>query len=44
MAKVAYSKLKLKTKDDVKLIQLNDEITIEVKQYLPIQDKLASSM
>ena len=41
MAKVAYSKLKLKTKDDIKLVQLNDEITIEVKQYLPIQEKLA---
>lgn len=41
MAKVAYSKLKLKTNEEVKQVKLNDDITIEVKQYLPIQEKLA---
>ena len=41
MAKVAYSKLKLKTNEEVKQVKLNNDITIEVKQYLPIQDKLA---
>ena len=40
MAKVPFSKLKLKAEDSVKEIQINDEITIEVRQYLPIQEKL----
>ena len=40
MAKVPFTKLKCKTDDSVKLITINDEISIEVKQYLPIQDKL----
>lgn len=40
MAKVPFTKLKLKTDDSVKHIQINDEITIEVKQYLSIQEKL----
>lgn len=40
MAKVPFTKLKLKTDDSVKHVQINDEITIEVKQYLPIQEKL----
>ena len=40
MAKVPFTKLKLKTDDSVKHIQINDEITIEVRQYLPIQEKL----
>lgn len=40
MAKVAFSKLNIKkVNDEVKTIQFND-IDIEVKQYLPIQDKL----
>lgn len=40
MAKVAFSKLGIKkVNDEVKTIQFND-IEIEVKQYLPIQDKL----
>ena len=41
MAKVAFSKLKLKINEEIKQVKLNDEITIEVKQYLPIQEKLA---
>jgi len=39
MAKVAFSKLKLSKKDDVKTVTVND-IEIEVKQYLPIEDKI----
>ena len=40
MAKVAFTKLGLKKKDEVKTVDLNG-ITVEVKQYLPINDKLA---
>ena len=40
MAKVPYSKLKCKTNEEIKTISFNDE-TIEVKQYLPIQEKLS---
>ena len=40
MAKVAFSKLGIKkVNNEVKNIQFND-VEIEVKQYLPIQDKL----
>ena len=39
MAKVAFTKLGLKKKDEVKNVDLNG-ITVEVKQYLPINDKL----
>lgn len=39
MAKVAFTKLGLKKKDEVKNVDLNGTI-IEVKQYLPINDKL----
>ena len=40
MAKVAFSKLNIKkVNNEVKNIQFND-VEIEVKQYLPIQDKL----
>ncbi|MBO5810539.1 MAG: hypothetical protein J6R32_06885 [Bacteroidales bacterium] len=40
MAKVAFSKLGIKkVNNEVKNIQFN-EVEIEVKQYLPIQDKL----
>lgn len=41
MAKVAFSKLKCKIDTSVKEIKIDDEIIIEVKQYLPIQEKLA---
>ena len=40
MAKVAFTKLGLKRKDEVKTVNINNNI-IEVKQYLPINDKLA---
>lgn len=40
MAKVPFSKLGLKkAKEDIKTIEFND-IGIEIKQYLPIEDKL----
>lgn len=40
MAKIPFSKLNLKkVKDEVKIIKFND-MDIEVKQYLPINDKL----
>lgn len=39
MAKVAFSKLSLKKKGDVKEVMIGDNL-IEVKQYLPIDDKL----
>ena len=40
MAKISFTKLKLIKKNEVQTLKYNDEI-IEVKQYLPIQDKLA---
>lgn len=40
MAKVPFSKLKCKIDDSVKEVKLTDDITIEVKQYLPIEEKL----
>lgn len=39
MAKVAFSKLGLKINNDVKTVVFNEQ-TIEVKQYLPIEEKL----
>lgn len=39
MAKVSYTSLKLKTNNEVKTFKYND-IDIEVKQYLPLDDKL----
>ena len=39
MAKVSFTKLGLKTNQDIKTIKFNEQ-DIEVKQYLPIQDKL----
>lgn len=39
MAKLAYSKLGIKTSQEIKTITFNDQL-IEVKQYLPIEDKL----
>ena len=38
MAKVPFSKLKCKINEEIKQVKLNNEITIEVKQYLPIQE------
>ena len=40
MAKVAFSKLGLKKKNETVKVQLTDDIEIEVLQYLPINDKL----
>ena len=40
MAKVAFSKLDLKKNQEVTNLQINDEISIEIKQYLPIDEKL----
>lgn len=39
MANVAFSKLNLKKKEEIKTITFNEQV-IEIKQYLPIQDKL----
>lgn len=39
MAKVAFSKLGLKLNNEIKTIKFNEQ-TIEVKQYLPVNDKL----
>ena len=39
MAKVSFTKLGLKINQDIKTIEFNGQ-TIEVKQYLPINDKL----
>lgn len=40
MAKVSFTKLGLKINQEVKVIEFNEQM-IEVKQYLPINDKLA---
>lgn len=40
MAKVAFSKLGLKKQNEVKTIIINEQ-NIEIKQYLPVNDKLA---
>lgn len=39
MANITFSKLNLKKKEEIKTIKFNEQ-EIEVKQYLPIQDKL----
>lgn len=41
MAKISFSKLKCKVNDSVISLDMGDGIVIEVKQYLPIQEKLA---
>lgn len=40
MAKVSFSKLGLKKKNETIKVQLTDDIEIEVLQYLPVNDKL----
>ena len=40
MAKVSFTKLGLKVNQEIKTIEFNEQ-TIEVKQYLPVNDKLA---
>jgi hypothetical protein len=39
MSKISFSKFNLKKIDEIKIIKVND-IDIEVKQYLPINEKL----
>ena len=39
MAKVSFTKLVLKKNEDVEIVEWNEQ-KIEVKQYLPIEDKL----
>ena len=39
MAKVSFTKLGLKVNQEIKTIEFNEQ-TIEVKQYLPLNDKL----
>lgn len=39
MASITFSKLNLKKKEEIKTIKFNEQ-EIEIKQYLPIQDKL----
>lgn len=39
MAKVSFTKLSLKKKNEVKVIDINNN-QIEIKQYLPVNDKL----
>lgn len=40
MAKLAFTKLGLKANTDIETFEFNEQ-TIEVKQYLPVNDKLA---
>lgn len=40
MAKLAFSKLKLKLNSSITTINFQDEQVIEVKQYLPLEEKL----
>ena len=40
MAKVAFGKLDLKKNQDIVELRINDEVSIEVKQYLPVNEKL----
>jgi len=39
MSKITFNKLNLTKNTEVKTVKINDQI-IEVKQYLPIQEKL----
>ena len=39
MAKVSFTKFGLKTNADVKIVDWNDELSFEVKQYLPIEER-----
>ena len=40
MAKIAFSKLDLRKNQEVVELQVDDDVVVEVKQYLPINDKL----
>lgn len=39
MAKLAFTKLGLKVNDEIKTVEFNEQV-IEVKQYLPVNEKL----
>ena len=39
MAKLAFTKLGLKVNDEIKTIEFNEQ-AVEVKQYLPVNEKL----
>lgn len=39
MAKISFTKLNAKTNNDIKTVEFNGQV-IEVKQYLPVNDKL----
>jgi hypothetical protein len=36
MAKVAFSKIKVKVDDSTKIVSIMPDVEIEVKQYLPV--------
>ena len=40
MAKIAFGKLDLKKNQEVVELQIDDDVVVEVKQYLPVNDKL----
>lgn len=40
MAKIAFGKLDLRKNQEVVELQADDDVVVEVKQYLPINDKL----
>lgn len=40
MAKIAFGKLDLKKNQEVVELQVDDDVVVEVKQYLPVNDKL----
>lgn len=40
MAKIAFGKLDLKKNQEVVEFQVDDDVVVEVKQYLPVNDKL----
>ena len=40
MAKLSFNKLGLKINQEIKTIEYGDNLTIEIKQYLPVNDKL----
>lgn len=40
MAKIAFGKLDLKKNQEIVELQIDDDVVVEVKQYLPVNDKL----
>ena len=39
MAKIGFTKLGLKSNNEIQYVEFNEQ-TIEVKQYLPVEEKL----